>query len=82
MVLNRAQIPSSCENRMEIGDTVCGRSPVEFLMEGLSDWYDSKEDGAWILCKVYVCRWCAMYWASSSSIIITSIGQLNYVESL
>jgi len=76
MVLSKAQIPSSCENRMEIEDLVCGRRPVEFLMEGLSDWYDSKEGGAWILLKCYVCRPCATYWATSPSIILTPIDEL------
>ncbi len=76
MVLSRAQIPSSCENRMEIDDPTCGRSPVEFLMEGLSDWYDAKEDGAWVLCKCYICRGCAMYWRKSESLIITPIDEL------
>jgi len=82
MVLSKAQIPSSCENRMEIDDEVCGRRPVEFLMEGLSDWYDSKEDGAWILCKCYVCGRCARNWWDSKSLTITPIDELEYVETL
>jgi len=61
---------------MEIEDPTCGKRPVEFLMEGLSDWYDSKEDGAWVLCKCYICRECAMYWMDSPSLILTPINEL------